>query len=389
MERAINHRLQRAVLLVLGIAFSCLQLEASQLYVAPEGTPFGPGTLSSPYDLATALSGAVSQPGDTFWLRGGDYKLGHLNTTIQGAPGQPVTFRQLSGENARIDGSLSIFNSIGYVVFRDFELYSSDTNRVSSQIDVGFSPTDISIIPGIACYVPNLSFINLVVHDQTRHGIYVSETSSNVLVYGCLLFNNGWASPDNAEGHGIYAQGSIGTRTIADNIVFNNSGANMHIYENAPGGNLIGVTLDGNVAFNAGAIQTVRAYRDWIVGVDAPALYADGIVLTHNMGYRTPDLDLATQAQMDIGRDSTNGSVVLSDNYMPLGLLMNNWSTATVSGNLFAPDPADYVVNLNQTLGSLRADLGQQHIRNGSGGQGGLAEPCTLQFFRVAGGNGF
>ena len=326
------------------------------MFVAPDGTPSGPGSLSSPYDLATALSGAVSQPGDTFWLRGGVYQLGHVNTTIQGAPGQPITFRQVSGEYARVDGSISIFDSIGYAVFRDFELYSSDTNRVSSQIGVGFNPTDISIIPGIACYSPNLSFVNLVVHDETRHGIYTSETASNILIYGCLIFNNGWSCPDNAEGHGVYAQGSIGARTITDSIVFNNSGVNMHIYENATNGTLVGVTLDGNVAFNAGGIQNVRAYRDWIVGVDAPALYADNIIVTHNMGYRTPDLAVATQPQMDIGRDSTNGSVVLTDNYMPLSLQMNNWSTANVSRNLFAPDPADYVLGLNQTLSSLSAD---------------------------------
>ena len=243
----------------------------------------------------------------------------------------------------------------GTSVFRDFELYSSDTNRVSSQIGAGFNPTDISIIPGIACYAPNVSCINLVIHDQTRHAIYSSQDSTNILVYGCVLFNNGWASPDNAEGHGIYAQGAIGTRTIADNVVFNNSGVNLHIYENAPGGYLVGVTLDGNVAFNAGAIQAMRAYRDWVVGVDAPALYADRIVVNHNMGYRSPDLASATQPQMQIGRDSSNGSVVITDNYMPLGLLMNNWSTGTVSGNLFAPALADYAVNLNRTLSLLHA----------------------------------
>ncbi len=343
-----------AGLQLLGVAFVCIRVEASDLFVAPNGSPLGSGTLSSPYDLATALSGEVGQPGDTFWLRGGDYKLGHVDTTIQGAPGKPITFRQAVGEYARIDGSFSIFNSIGYVIFRDFELYSSNTNRVSLQTGVGFNVTDISIIPGVFCSVPNVSLINLLVHDQTRHGIYSCESSTNVLVYGCLLFNNGWVSPDNAEGHGLYVQGNVGDRTIEDNIIFNNSGASMHIYENSLGGSLVGVTLDGNVAFDAGAIQTVRPYRDWIVGVDSPATYADRIVVKNNMGYLTPGLSVFPEVQ--IGRDSTNGSVVLTDNYMPLGLLMNNWQTATVSGNSFAPRVTNYVVNLNQTLSSLRAD---------------------------------
>ncbi len=340
---------------VLGVAFTCIHLQANDYFVATNGTPFGPGALSSPYDLATALSGLVSQPGDTFWLREGDYQLGHFDTTIQGAPGSPVTFREVSGEHAQIDGSISVFSSDGYVVFRDFELYSSDAHRASSQTNVGFNVTDISIIPGLACYAPNLSLINLVIHDQTRHGVYTDHLATNVLVYGCVIFNNGWYSPDNAEGHGIYAQGSVGTRTLADNIVFNNSGANLHVYENTPGGWLVGATLAGNVAFNAGAIQNVRSYRDWIVGVDLPALYADRIVLNDNMGFRVPTLD--TQPEAQIGRDAINGSVVLTDNYLPLGLLMNNWSNATVTGNLFGPRLRDsYVVGLDQTLTLLNAN---------------------------------
>ena len=339
---------------VAGLALGCLRIGAKDWFVAPGGTPFGLGTPAQPYDLGTALSGQVGQPGDTFWLRGGNYRLGHLNTSVQGAPGSPVTFRQVSGENARIDGSLTIFNSPGYVTFRDFELYSSDTNRVSSQTNAGFNVTDIALQPGAGAYAPNLSFINLVVHDQTRHGIYSADTSYNTFVYGCVLFNNGWVSPDNAEGHGLYAQGNLGITTLENNIVFNNAGANMHVYANTTGGRLSGVTLNGNVAFNAGAIQQVRTYRDWLVGVDAPAVSADRIVLQNNMGYEPPGLP--TYPEVQIGRDSTNGSVVLTDNYMPLGLLMNNWRSATISGNLFAPKPTAYLVNLNQTLTPIDAD---------------------------------
>src|SRR5204863_6392328 len=139
-------------------------LRGNDLYVSPYGTSSGPGTVVQPYDLATALSGQVGQPGDTFWLSGGDYAIGHVDTKIEGAPGQPITFRQLPGEQARINGSLTFYQSTGNVILRDFELYSSDTNRLSIQTGVGFAPTDIKIIPGIASYAPDLSFINLIVH---------------------------------------------------------------------------------------------------------------------------------------------------------------------------------------------------------------------------------
>jgi hypothetical protein len=322
-------------------------MAAADLYVSTTGMPSGPGTMAQPYELATALSGQVGRAGDTFWLRDGNYVLGHIETTIHGAPQNPITFRSMPEERARVDGSISFFNSIGYVVLRDFELYSSDTNRASSQVDAGFNVTDIKIIPGIASYSPNLTFINLIVHDQTRHGFYISQVSSNNLIYGCLVYNNGWVSPDNAEGHGIYGQGAEGSKEISDNLVFNNSGANMHIYENASGQHLAGLTLDGNVVFNAGAIQNVRAYRDWIVGTDAPAVSADRIVLKNNMGYDPPGSGAYDQVQ--IGRQGVNGSVALLNNYLPQGLLVNNWTIAAVAGNLFAAQRGNPIVSLDQT----------------------------------------
>src|SRR5262249_52371830 len=132
-------------LLVFLLAARCLPLQAHDVYVAPDGTSAGPGTVAQPYDLVTVLSGQLEQVGTTFWLRGGDYKLGHLDTTVHGARGRPVIFRGMPGENPRIDGSVTLYDSIGYVVFRDFELYSSDTNRVSRQRDAGFGVTDIAI----------------------------------------------------------------------------------------------------------------------------------------------------------------------------------------------------------------------------------------------------
>jgi len=341
--------------------------EGNDLYVSPAGTPSGPGTMAQPYDLATALAGQLGQPGDTFWLRGGSYVIGHVDTKIEGAPGQPITFRQLPAEWARIDGSLTFYESMGNVVLRDFELYSSDTNRLSAQMGAGFAPTDIRPVIGIACFSPNFSFINLVVHDHTRSGIYISEVSTNTRVYGCVLYNNGWASPDNAEGHSCYVQSRIGTRELADNVAFNAAGVNFHIYENHSGGRLTGVTLDGNVAFHAGALQAVRRYQDWIVGVDLPAISADKIVLKNNMGYLPPAS--AAQDQVQIGRDGINGSVALLNNYLPLGLSMNNWTIAAVAGNLFAAGSRNYIVNLDQSQVSLAAAWnGNSYFRSETAG---------------------
>jgi Right handed beta helix region len=334
--------------LALCILLAPVETLANNLYISTNGTPAGPGTMRQPFDLITALSGAAGQPGDTFWLTGGNYAIGNIETKIQGAPGRPITFRGEPGEWARIDGSLNFFGSAGYVILQDLEFYSSNTNRASMETNVGFNPTDITNMTGIASYAPNMSFINLIVHDETGEGIYISATASNNLIYGCVIYNNGWRSPDNAEGHGIYMQGWNGGRVVENNIIFDNSGADLHIYENQTNYSLAGIRLIGNVAFNAGAIQNTRAYRDWIVGVDTPATCADQIVFEDNLGYfpESPALDDAAQ----IGRDGVNGSVALLDNYLPSGLQMNNWTIAAVSGNWFAAQPGHYAVTINQSV---------------------------------------
>src|SRR6266550_7523143 len=99
-----------SVLCVLIVPF-CIR--GNDFYVSPSGTSLALGTTTEPYDLATALSGQVGQPGDTFWLSGGNYVIGHIDTKIEGAPGLPITFRQLPGEWVRIDGSLTFYQSTG------------------------------------------------------------------------------------------------------------------------------------------------------------------------------------------------------------------------------------------------------------------------------------
>lgn len=335
--------------------------------------------MTQPYDLVTALSGNVGQPGDTFWLTRGNYVIGNIETKIQGAPGLPITFRPVPGQRARVEGTLTFFNSVGYVILRDLEMYSLDTNRSSIEIGAGFNPTDLHIVNGIASYSPNLSFINLVVHDEIGEGIYLSQAASNNLIYGCVVYNNGWRSLDNAEGHAIYAQGMNVNQEIADNIVFNNAGVGLHIYDNHSGAHLSGITLDGNVAFNAGAIQNVRYYRDMLVGVDAPAIGADRIVFQNNMGYfpRVPGQDDAAQ----LGRQGVNGSVAILNNYLPQGLEMNNWVIAAVTENVVGTQWPNYAISLNQTLTTLAAACNGNTYLVPAGGGGFLLDDADALGF--------
>src|SRR5262245_44804220 len=107
-----------------GVISGSPPLRAANIYIAPNGSASGKGTERRPYDLATALSGDVSRPGDTLWLREGTYKLGQAYTEIHGEPGRPITFRTVPGERAQLVGSLTIGGQHGHVIFRDFELRS-------------------------------------------------------------------------------------------------------------------------------------------------------------------------------------------------------------------------------------------------------------------------
>src|SRR5579883_3386214 len=53
-------------------------------YVTTSGSASGNGTMASPWDLATALSGAGGRikPGDTVWIRAGKYGAGQSNSSI-------------------------------------------------------------------------------------------------------------------------------------------------------------------------------------------------------------------------------------------------------------------------------------------------------------------
>src|SRR6516164_6475952 len=130
----MSHPIPRGGWFVLCALLLSAGVRASDLYVSPSGTSAGPGTMAQPYDLVTALSGQVGRPGDTFWLAGGRYVIGNIATKIQGAPGLPITFRPVPGQQARLAGTLNFFNSAGWVVLRDLEIYSPDTNRVSAEV---------------------------------------------------------------------------------------------------------------------------------------------------------------------------------------------------------------------------------------------------------------
>ncbi|HET7039212.1 MAG TPA: Ig-like domain-containing protein, partial [Gemmatimonadales bacterium] len=127
------------------------------LFVAPNGSADGDGTIARPWDLATALAGAGGriEPDATVWLRGGTYR-GAFRTALTGEPGSPIVFRQYPGERATIDGGLRAEGAD--LVFWGFEIMQSN-------------PLANGELPGLLIYTLRGKFINLVVHDAAQQGI--------------------------------------------------------------------------------------------------------------------------------------------------------------------------------------------------------------------------
>lgn len=324
-----------ATLLVLaGILFPRSSL-ASEWYVSPSGTSSANGTINDPWDLQTALNQPSSViPGDTVWLRGGTYT-GTFSSTLVGTSASPIVVRQYASERAKLDGSTLSANAVlqvngSYTYYWGFEISRSDTNRVSSQ--TSSAPTDIVTTNGIytATGAGN-KFINLVVHD-TGQGYGFWTPALNSEIYGNLIYYNGWQAPDRGHGHGIYTQNNTGTKNIKDNIIFNQSGWGIHAY--TEGGTINNFDMDGNIAFNNGALASQTSYYSNILlgGLQV----ASNNTISSNYTYYDSS---KTGGSNNLGYSAGCNTGSVTNNYFAhvgkTALSIINCTNLTVTGNTF------------------------------------------------------
>jgi hypothetical protein len=305
-------------------------VRAGDFYVSPSGSPAADGSADHPWDLQTALNqtGPI-KPGDTIWVRGGIYR-GAFYSWLAGAPGASVTVRQYSGEQATLDGSgtgRATLSVVGpWTIYRDFEVINSDLQRFLS---AGSHDRPM----GINVRAPHTSFINLIVHD-TGTGIGFWSEASDSVVYGCLIYNNGWDAPDRGHGHGIYAQNQTSFKYITDNIVFNQYSHGIHAYGES-GQYLDNLDIEGNVVFNNGMVSAVSgAARNILVG---GAQIAHNPKVINNLLYYPPG---SNGQNLNLGY-SPHGAgavnAVVNGNYIGNGEVDFSSATSnlTLSGNSF------------------------------------------------------
>src|SRR6185503_3297976 len=286
----------------------------ASFYVATNGSSSGNGSITSPWNLQTALNHPSSvHPGDTIWLRGGTY-VGQFTSSLTGTASSPIVVRQYPGERATIDGRTVDPNVLvltgAYTWYWGFEVTNTLLGAQNGE-GVNFSTSN------------GLKLINLVTHDHGSNGMGVWSQSTNVEVYGCLSYFNGRMTQAN-HAYGAYGQNQTGEKFLEENFFIHNFGNYpIHIYGSSTAF-LDNFRFTGNVFYGGWAL--IGGSRK-----------AQNPVFTSNYFYGTDVgegiFDLGWQTQFGPGANNS----VLTGNYFMGGTVnfnANNTNT-TATGNTF------------------------------------------------------
>jgi len=327
-------------------------------FVSVNGRSNGTGSLENPLDLATALSSqSPAQDGDTIWVLAGTYT-GLYTSNIEGRQGSPITVRPLNGNHVVIDTNVPGQSGAGltingdWVIFRDFEVMSSDGNR-ETLID-GSNPSDITLNSGVTIFAESSKLINFVIHD-TAQGISFWKPAINSELYGNIIYNNGWSAPGRGHGHAIYTQNLIETKLIENNIIFFGFGTGIHAY--TENGSIQGFDIKNNVWFQTGASDPRASQRkdNCLVGGFQPVAR---LLLENNQGWSH-----GRGTRIGYGGSVANVDVTFKDNYLAEGVwIVSSWQSITmvnntIHGSLINLDPSLYPGN---TITTSHPDSGKK-----------------------------
>jgi hypothetical protein len=292
---------------------------ATEWHVAPNGTMMGDGSAEKPWDLETALKKTtVVQPGDTVWLHGGTYtgaERGTFTCTLKGTEEKPILVKQFPGERATVQPTLTT-DKCEYVWLWGFEVMNPDTNE--------YGRIEHSRLPAVWLATSvGVKLINMVIHDGGQ-GIGAWSESEDSEICGCIIYNNGWAGSN--QGHGIYTQNRAGTKTIRDNVIFNQlgDGYGIHCYgsEKAYVQNYV---FEGNVCFD-------NKGNDMLIGGGRSS---ENIVVRNNFAYG--------RGGVRFGYEAHNKDAIIRDNYFATRCRVKDWDTLEFKGNTFC-NPGEFMI---------------------------------------------
>jgi hypothetical protein len=327
--------------------------------VAPNGSSSGTGSITSPWDLATALTQPQGVfPNDTIWLRGGTYRA-DFTSNLSGQAGKPIVLRQYPAERATIDGKFTINGNYAY--YWGFEVMYSDPNRITAQ--QGSDPTDIPRNDKAVVLIGKFNrLINLVVHDM-GDGVFAATNSEGSEIYGCIVYNNGWQGPDGGYGHNLYMQNQGATKKVIDNAIYNPFLFGIQIY-GSDAAAIRGFFIEGNSIFGGGepvasVFGNSRNIVEWGGGI---GMHGDIVYNANSISHRQ---GTSGAVQLNAAGAIAGNNLSFTNNIVHGQSFFAEWQNYTITNNLFTSGTTP--LSGQDVLVSLRLMPGQSpsaHIWN-------------------------
>lgn len=261
------------------ISLSAISANASTSYVVDNTaacSDTGPGSATQPF-CTIAAAAKVAHAGDTVTVNAGTYAGTSVNPANSGTAGSPITFTANPG--VTVSGGTKAFalSSRNYIVISGFtitgtssagiSISSGANDTVSDDVISGTGSYGISVSGGSAVTLAGntesfagvpvsspaagiyLSNVNgglvqgNITHDNSAHGIYLTGSTTGILVTGNTSYHNAYQYVRNANGIDDIAPAN----SIIGNVTYDNEDTGINIYT---GGN--NALVANNVTYGNG-----------------------------------------------------------------------------------------------------------------------------------------
>ncbi len=304
---------------------------AAKYFVSPSGRADNDGSAARPWSLPHAFSAPLRiQPGDTVQLLTGRYS-GVFRSRLTGTRTRPIVVIGADSARPILDGGLIIEGSDTKYV--DFELMSSDPTRRTSV--PGSTPAGLPRINhSIEVNAPRINLLGLVIHDL-GNALFAGVLAEDLVIEGCIVYNNGWIGPDRAHGHGFYLQNRRPSKKrIAGNVVFHQFSTGIKISGTSRAW-LENVDVTDNVTFDNGAPALPLHGYSWNIFHQGGTQQSAALSFLRNVMVHSADDTQGFKINADGGEPGT-GRLVIEDNLLQGRAAIGRWVGTVVRNNIFA-----------------------------------------------------
>lgn len=224
------------------------ETQNNTIFVTPDGSPDGDGTIEAPLDIYTAVS--YVRPGQTIILDGGVYKMTSglkIPRGIDGTEEHRIVMTSMKGERAILDfagagGGFELWGSYWHIY--GIDICNTDGNIKGMQI-AGHH----NIIESVNAY------------NNGDTGIQISGTStepfekwpSHNLILNCTSYNN--CDPGHNNADGFAAKLTVGEGNVFRGcIAYNNLDDGWDLYAKVDTGPIGAVVIENCVAYRNGTV---------------------------------------------------------------------------------------------------------------------------------------